>query len=62
MVLHPRTKLLMQCLRSTGVEIQVVLHHKIVTDAQNNGSTGVEIQVVLHRNENKNDQRIDLQE
>ena len=34
--------------RSTGVEIQVVLHQLRVVKAYEQGSTGVEIQVVLH--------------
>ena len=34
--------------RSTGVEIQVVLHHWVDDFKDGFGSTGVEIQVVLH--------------
>ena len=34
--------------RSTGVEIQVVLHHEDDIYIHTYGSTGVEIQVVLH--------------
>ena len=39
--------------RSTGVEIQVVLHPELLDEDNEEGSTGVEIQVVLHHKSKK---------
>ena len=49
MVLHLQMKSLWKELRSTGVEIQVVLHLGAEISLSLEGSTRVEIQVVLHR-------------
>ena len=48
MVLHHMAYLSSQDDRSTGVEIQVVLHLQRSDELYNFRSTGVEIQVVLH--------------
>ena len=49
MVLHLQVSLSKRIFRSTGVEIQVVLHHILDYSEFDEGSTGVEIQVVLHQ-------------
>ena len=53
MVLHHMAYLSSQDDRSTGVEIQVVLHPELLDEDNEEGSTGVEIQVVLHHKSKK---------